>query len=139
VDDVLLDDRARVAAFADRRVLGGEAEGVEADRMQHLVALAAAEARDDVPDRVDEDVADVQRPGRVREHLEHVALARAVGAGLRVRDVEGPRLLPDALPLRLDCVRVVLVHIVPRDEKASRERGRGRAGAGRPRVSPWVS
>ena len=58
----------------DRGVLGRQAERVEALRVQHVHAVARAEARDDVADRVDEHVPDVQRPRRVREHLEDVAL-----------------------------------------------------------------
>ena len=81
--DVPLDDLARMAALADRRVLGGQAERVVAHRPQHVHAVAAAEVREDVADRVDEHVPHVQRPGRVRQHLEHVALAGGLGPGLR--------------------------------------------------------
>ena len=42
--------------------------------MEHVHAVARAEARDDVADRVDEHVPHVQRPRGVREHLEDVAL-----------------------------------------------------------------
>ena len=42
-------------------------------RVEHVHAAARAEAGDDVADGVDEQVADVQRPGRVRELLEDVA------------------------------------------------------------------
>ncbi len=125
VRDVAVDDRARVPALADRGVLGGQAERVEAHRMHHVHAVPPAEPREDVADRVDEDVPHVQRPGRVRPHLEHVALVAPVRLRLRIRDVEGPCVLPDALPLRLDRLRVVPFHPSSRDKKASRKRGRG--------------
>src|SRR5207245_8253304 len=59
--------------------------------------------------RVVEDVAHVQaRARRVRQHLELVPVVLGERrARHRIRDVEGPRLLPDALPLRLDFVRLV--------------------------------
>ena len=125
VRDVALDDRARVTALADRGVLGRQAERVEAHRVQDVHAVPPAEPRENVADRVDEDVPHVQRPGRIRPHLEHVALVVAVGLRLRIRDVERPCVLPDALPLRLDRLRVVPFHQSSRDKKASRKRGRG--------------
>ncbi len=108
--DVALGDLERVAALADRRVLGGQPERVEAHRAQHLVAAAAPEMRDDVAHRVVEDVPHVQLPGRVREHLELVE-ARALVPGRGVVDVEGLLVLPHLLPLGLDCVCVVSVHV----------------------------
>ena len=78
----------------DGGVLGGQAEGVPAHRVQDAIAVAAAEVRRDVADRVDEHVAHVQRPGRVRQLLEHVALAAppATGRpGRRPRPARPPR------------------------------------------------
>ena len=46
-------------------------------------------------------------PGRVREHLEDVALREALPSERRVGDLEGLRLRPDRLPPRLDRLRVV--------------------------------
>ena len=85
--DVALGDLARMAALLDRRVLGGQAERVEAHRPQDRVAVAAAEVRDDVPERVVQDVPHVQVAGGVRQHLEHVVLlrARSASAGLGIR------------------------------------------------------
>ena len=126
--DVALGDLARVAALLDRGVLGRQAERVVAHRAQHREAAAPADVRDDVAQRVVEDVPHVQLARRVREHLEHVRLARvaprAGSSGFGVTKALG--LVPDLLPLALDCVRVVGVHFVPRDEKASRSRGRGK-------------
>src|SRR4051794_11147762 len=49
---------------------------------------------------------------RVREHLEDVRLLGGGRIG-RVRGHEGTGLVPDLLPLALDCVRVVYVHRFP--------------------------
>ena len=125
--DVALGDRERVAALLDRGVLGGQPERVEAHRPQHLEAVAPAEVRDDVAERVVEDVPHVQRARRVRQHLEHVEVAVVVvGAGRRVGDGERAGARPLVLPLLLDYVCVVPFHLVSRNEKASRARGRGR-------------
>ena len=70
-----------VDAVLDRRVLGRQAEGVPAERMQHVVAAHPLGARHHVADDVVADVADVRVPGRVREHLEAVVL------GLRASSV----------------------------------------------------
>ena len=74
--DVRVRPLARVGAALDRGVLGGQAERVPADRVQHVVAAVTPEARDDVDVRVVLGVTHVQVAGRVREHAEHV-LARA--------------------------------------------------------------
>ena len=72
--DVALGALTRVDALLDRGVLGRQPERVEPLRVQHVHAVARAEARHDVADRVDEHVPDVERPRGVREHLEDVAL-----------------------------------------------------------------
>src|SRR5581483_3452556 len=48
------------------------------------------------------------RPGRVRPHLEQVELLAPAARG--IRDREGVGVCPDALPLRLDLLRVVPFH-----------------------------
>ena len=106
VGDVALGDLARVPALLDRRVLGGEPERVVAHGAQHRVAVPPPEVGDDVAQRVVEDVPHVEVPGGVREHLEHVELLGLVG-GREVVDLEGARVSPDLLPLRLDRLRVV--------------------------------
>ena len=138
-DDVALGGLARVATLLDRVVLGRQAEGVPAHRMEDVQAVAAPEAHDDVADRVDEQVPEVQRAGRVREHLEHVALG-AVGRGRvgRVVDVPGACVVPDALPLLLDRLRVVrLAHRRLRVQKSlSQERPGGSSRGSSPRWLP---
>jgi hypothetical protein len=136
--DVALDDLARMLTFLDRSVLRGQSERVVAHRAQHLRAPAAVEAREDVAERVRKDVPHVQRARRVRQHLEHVGLPLVTRRPrLGIRHLEGAVLLPGPLPLRLDCLRVVLVHDrPPKNEKASRVRGRGELTRPSPRWLP---
>ncbi len=98
---------ARVLAGADRVVLGRQAEGVVAERVQDAVAVAATEVRDRVADRVDLQVADVRLAGGVRQHLEHVRLRALVGV---VGDLPRALLGPQGLPLGLDLGWVVALH-----------------------------
>ena len=71
--------------------------------MQHVEALGALVAGEDVAHGVVADVADVDAPRRIGEHLEHVALRRLlVGRG-----AEDVRLLPHVLPVLLACGRVI--------------------------------
>ena len=107
---VALGDLERVAAVLDRGVLGGQAERVEAHRPQHGETVTSLEVRDDVTQRVVEDMPHVQAAGRVRQHLEHVEVPLGAAPGSRVVDVEGLLGLPDRLPLLLDCACVVFVH-----------------------------
>ena len=65
--DVPLGALARMDAVADRSVLGRQPERVESLRVQHVHAVSRAEARDDVPDRVDEHVPHVEGSRRIRE------------------------------------------------------------------------
>ena len=105
---VLLDVRvgplARLGAALDRGVLGGEAERVPADRVQHVVAAVTPEARDDVDVGVALGVTHVQVARGVGEHAEHVL----AGAGVLIAaGAERVGLGPARLPLLLDRVRVV--------------------------------
>ena len=135
--DVALGALARVDALADRGVLGRQAERVEALRMEDVHPVSRAEARGDVADRVHEHVPHVQRPRRVREHLEDVALR----LHRLVRHLERLRVLPDALPLLLDCACVVPVHRLTHSsrghKKASRARGSTRTFAASAALVPW--
>ncbi len=94
----------------DRRVLGGQAEGVPPDGVQHLEARHRRLPRDDVTDRVVAHVAHVDVARRVREHLQHVLLGLA---GVLARVVQALA-LPLGLPLLFDTVRIVdeLAHAV---------------------------
>ena len=110
--DVGLGGGPRVRAGLHRVLLGGQAERVEAHRVQHVEAghplVAGVAVGADVPERV----TDVQAGARrVREHVLHVQLRRAgprvAGVGQvagRVRRVERAVLGPVRLPARLDLV-----------------------------------
>ena len=134
--DVALDDLARMAALANRGVLSRQTEGVPTHRAQDVPAVSAPVMREDVAQCVVEDVTHVQRAGRVRQHLEHVELPLRLGSGLGVRGIEGPLGLPDRLPFRLDCLRVVLVHTASGYKKASHLERPGEARAAGPRWLP---
>ena len=120
--DRRLGGRARVLAGLDRVVLGGQAERVVAHRVQHAHAVAAAEVRDRVTDRVVLQVPHVGLAGRVREHLEHVG---ARGPVVDVRNFPGALALPDRLPFAFDLVRLVtmLGHWARRLAPAATARG----------------
>ena len=77
-----------------RRVLGRHAEGVPAHRVQHVEAARALVARHDVAHRVVADVAHVDAPGRVREHLEHVVFGPRIVVARGEDGRVGPCLLP---------------------------------------------
>ena len=82
----------------DRRVLGRQAEGVEPDRVHHVVPIHAQEAGARVRRRHGIPVADVQVARRIGQHRQEVVLP-----ALRVdaRPVQ-PVALPAPLPLGLD-------------------------------------
>jgi hypothetical protein len=110
VDHVGLGGDTGVLAVLDRVLLGGEAEGVEAHAVQHVVALHAHVAGVDVGADVAQWVPDVE-PGaaRVGEHVEHVELGAVpqllealAQVADRVGGVERALLLPARLPPRLD-------------------------------------
>ena len=62
-------------AVGHRRVLGGQAKGVPAHRLQDVQTLHAREARQHVTDRVIAHMPHVQATRRVREHRQAVELA----------------------------------------------------------------
>ena len=84
-------------------VLGGQAKGVVAHRVQHVKAAHAGLARHGVADRVVARVAHVQVARGVREHLQHVLLG-LLGALLGLVELLG---VPLGLPAGLDLLGVV--------------------------------
>src|SRR4029453_15361551 len=92
----------------DRVLLGRQAEGVPAHRVQHVMAAHAPGARQDVsggvPLRMTAGQSDA---GRVGEHVEDVALGPAAPAC----GAEGPVLVPVALPAGFD-LEVVVGHVL---------------------------
>ena len=93
-------------AVLDRRVLGGQAEGVPAEWMQHVVAAHALGARHHVADDVVADVTDVRMARGIREHLEAVELRTR---GIDV-DLKRPRRRPPLLPLLVEFLGFVVCH-----------------------------
>ena len=93
-------------AALDGRVLGGQAEGIEADGEEDVVAVHAQEARARVGRRLDVPVADVQVARGVGVHREQVVVGLAVVVEVGVVE---PQLLPASLPVGLDGGRVVAV------------------------------
>ncbi len=108
-------------AARDGRVLGGQAEGVEADGEEDVVALHAPEASHGIGQRHDRPVPDVQVPGRVRVHRHDVVLGPRLVAQVGVVE---PELIPARLPARLDLGRVVSVHRAPSAVGSIGARGR---------------
>ena len=94
----------RMAALPDRRVLGRQPEGIEADREEDVEAVHPPIARQRIARRHDVPVPDVQVARRIRVHRQHVVLGPA-----RVREVGvvQAELRPARLPARLDRRRVV--------------------------------
>ncbi len=70
--DVLIGPLLGVHLVLHRRVFRRHAERVPAHRVQHIVAPGALVARDHIAHRVIARVADVNAPGRIGEHLEHI-------------------------------------------------------------------
>ncbi len=137
--DVALGDGARMPALLDGGVLGGEAERVVAHRPQHLHALAAAQVRDHVADRVVQRMPHVEIARRVRQHLDHVRLAPipAQLGGIGIRDVERLLVGPDLLPFRLDRLWVVAFHrLRRRSSRGTKKPLTGEAQGRSPRLPP---
>ena len=71
--DIFVGPVARAYALVARRILGRQAEGIPAHGMQHIVALGAAEAGDDIAHGVVAHMAHMDAPRRIGEHLQHIA------------------------------------------------------------------
>ena len=102
---VLLGDDGRVDVVLHGEVLGGQAKGIPAHRVEHVVAVLAALPAHHVQCRIAAGVAHMQaRTRRIRELDEGVEL------GLAVVDlgVEGLFVLPHLLPLGLNGLVIIL-------------------------------
>ncbi len=106
VGDVLERPRLGMRAVLDRRVLGGQTEGVPAKGMENVEPAHPLHARDDVADHVVADVPDMRMPRWVREHLEAVELRLGEVLG----HLERARVAPAFLPLFLYCLGFVIRH-----------------------------
>ena len=100
---VLIRPGGSLRVVLDGGVLGGQAKGVKADGMQHVVAAHAGLTGHGIADGIVARVAHVQVTRRIREHLEHVLF------GLAVVGVDGKEVgvLPGLHPLGLNGLRVV--------------------------------
>ena len=96
---VLQSPLVRVDLVLDRGVLGRQAEGVEADRLEDVLAVHAVEAAQGVRRRLHVPVTDVQIPRRVVVHRQQVVLGPGIVGQVRVVE---PKLRPAPLPSRLD-------------------------------------
>ncbi len=102
--DVLSRRDGRMDAGLHRILFSRQPEGVPAHRMQHVEALHAFVARDDVGRRIAFEMADMQAgPGGIREHVEAVKL----GLGRIFHRPERAMLFPVGLPLRFNGVMIV--------------------------------
>jgi hypothetical protein len=88
--------------FLHRGILGRHSERVPAHRVEHFEALHPPVAGEHVAHRVVADMAHVDAPRRIGEHLEDIGSRPAAA----VRSVEGAPLLPDLLPVRVGLERV---------------------------------
>src|SRR5688572_20071201 len=93
-------------AVFDGGVLGGQAEGIPTERMQHVESLQSLQSCDDVTDDVVADVADVRVTRGIREHLQAVEL----GLGSVLGNLKRPGISPAALPFLVEFLRVIVRH-----------------------------
>ena len=100
---VLIRPGGSLRIVLDGGVLGGQAKGVKADGMQHVVAAHAGLTGHGIADSIVARVAHVQVARRIREHLEHVLLGLA-GVGVDGKEVG---VLPGLHPLGLNGLCVV--------------------------------
>ena len=101
--DVLRRADPRMQPLLDGGVLGGQAEGVPTERLQHVVAAFPVVAGEHVRDGVHADVSHVHLAGGIREHGEDVLLGSA-GASPGAEEVLR---FPVPLPAGLDVLRIV--------------------------------
>ena len=118
VIDILLRHQSGMHVVLDGIVLRGQAEGVPPDGEQHVVALHAALAGDDVHGRVGAGMAHMQAvAGGIGELNQPVKL----GLGVVAFGLKGVGFLPLFLPFGLDGFRIIGLHLhgahPPSDEK----------------------
>ena len=101
--DIVVGPGLRRHLALDRGIFRRQPERVPAHRMQHVKALGAHVARQHVAERIVADMADMDAPGRVGEHLQHVIFRPRIV----VFGGEDRLLVPLALPARLGFAGVV--------------------------------
>ncbi len=121
--DVLVGPGLGVDPALDGRVLGRQAEGVPADRVEHVVALHPLQPGDHVAARERLQVPHVQVARGIGEHVEGV---EAGPGGVAVVTAVERQLLPGRHPLGLHLLRVVALGVhgkSPRKLSGMREGG----------------
>ena len=101
--DVFAGPHGGMGVAGNRRVLGRQPERVPPHRVQDVVALGAAIARDEVAHRVVAHMTDMQFARRIGKHLEDVVFRPC---RILPRD-KAAALLPSALPLRFGFTKIV--------------------------------
>ena len=104
--DVLQRPSARLRLLFDGGVLGGQAERIPSHRVQDVITVGDAIARDHVAHGVVAHMAHVQPARRVGEHLKDVGL-RHVARFLRGLRTENLRAVPRGAPFRLSLFGIV--------------------------------
>ena len=102
--DVLLGDFGGMDVILDGEVFGGQTKSVPADGMEHIVALHALFAGNDVQRRIGAGMADVQAGARGIGELDQ---SIELGLGVIVGGGKGLVVQPDFLPLFLNARRIV--------------------------------
>ena len=105
--DVFVGPVARTHALVARRILGRQAERIPAHGVQHIEALGAAEAGDDIAHGIVAGVPHMDAPRRIGEHLQHIGFGFV---GMRRRLEQGAR-VPFLLPAAFRVLGVVTRHV----------------------------
>jgi hypothetical protein len=100
VADVLPRPRGRIDAPFDGGILGRQAKGIPANRMQNVMASHEVEAGNDVGNGIHAKMTEMQRPRGIREHGQNVDGLLAGPAGVAVPTETGSR--PEVLPFGVD-------------------------------------
>ena len=143
-------------------LLGGQAEGVPAHRMQHVQTLGAFVARENIRGGVTLRMADVQaRAGRIRKHVEDVKFRWQLRGGhlagkimapgkrvpvrkgfTRVKGAKGLLFVPELLPFWLNQMKRILSATARHRNWILRKvarRGNGRVSGDKQKSSSHVS
>ena len=88
----------------DRRIFGGQTEGVKAHREQDIVALHALEARAGIAGRHRVPVADVQVSGRIGQHRHGVIFLLCRDRSLAIQAGLCPTVSASAVRFPVDCM-----------------------------------
>ena len=104
--DILIGPYGGMDLILNRRILRRQAESVPAHGVQHRKPLGALIPRDDIAEGINPDMADMDEPRGIGEHLQYIAFVAASGR----RRCEGTVLIPGGLPSRFDFLEIVSWH-----------------------------